>query len=39
MRARAFSVKTESPKMLYPFEFEHVLVRKPPTLFGNMLSL
>ena len=33
--ARAFSVKTESPKMLYPFEFEPVLVRKPPTLFGN----
>ena len=23
--------------MLYPFEFEPVLVRKPPTLFGNML--
>ena len=35
--ARAFSVKTESPKMLYPFDFEPVLIRKPPTLFGNRL--
>ena len=35
--ARAFSVKTELPKMLYPFDFEPVLIRKPPTLFGNML--
>ena len=25
--------------MLYPFEFEPVLVRKPPTLFANRLSL
>ena len=25
--------------MLYPFESEPVLVRKPPTLFGNMLYL
>ena len=37
IRARAFSVKSESPKMLYPFAFEPVLVRKPPTLFGNRL--
>ena len=35
--SRAFSVKTESPKMLYPFDFEPVLIRKPPTLFGNRL--
>ena len=25
--------------MLYPFDFEHVLIRKPPTLFGNMLYI
>ena len=25
--------------MLYPFDYEHVLVRKPPTLFGNMLQV
>ena len=24
--------------MLYLFDFEHVLTRKPPTLFGNTLG-
>ena len=34
---RALSVNIESPKVPYLSDLEHGLVRKPHTLFGNML--